>query len=105
MRGEGGWSYLGRSAACPKEGTERSARAVITAQKSAEGIVATEVAKARTMEGVNRAARSCGQSGRITSWNWPLARGARVKPEAEIAKGPKSVWREPKPNARRFSSA
>ena len=28
-----------------------------------------------------------------------------MKPEAELAKGPKSAWREPIPNARRFSSA
>lgn len=35
-----------------QERTERFARAVIAAQKSAEGIVATEVAKARTMERV-----------------------------------------------------
>ncbi len=51
MCGEGCWSYLGRSASCPKERTERFAGAVIAVQKSAEGIVATEVAKARTMEG------------------------------------------------------
>lgn len=33
------------------KGTERFARAVIAAQKSAEGIVVAEAAKARTMEG------------------------------------------------------
>ncbi len=50
------------------EGTERLARAVSAVQKSAEGIVVA-ISNEGPNEGV-KAASSCRQSGRITSWNW-----------------------------------
>ncbi len=42
---------LGEICDVSQRGAERSARVVTAAQKSAESIVATEVVKARTMEG------------------------------------------------------
>ncbi len=85
-------------------GLSGSARAVIAAQKSAEGIVAGPPAKARTTDRVIRTAGSCGPSGRTSSWNWPWSRRRGVKPGAPETEGPKPVWRVPTPNARRLSS-
>ena len=57
-----------------RRGTERFARVVIAAQKSAEGIVAAGSGEGPNDGRVIRTASSCGQSGRTTSWSWPLAR-------------------------------
>ena len=70
-------------------GLSGSARPVTAAQKSAEGIVAGLPAKARTTDRVSRTVRSCGPSGRISSWSWPWSRRRRVKPGAPEPEGPK----------------
>ena len=83
-------------------GLSGTARPVIAAQKSAEGIVVGLPTKARTTDRVNRTVRSCGPSGGISSWNWPWSRKRRVKPGAPEPKGPKPAWRVPNPNAQRL---
>ena len=84
-----------------KSGLSGNVRAVIAAQKSAEGIVAGRPAKARTMARTSRTIRSCVPCGRKSRWNWPWRRWRRVKPGTPVLKGPKCAWRVSTPNALR----
>jgi hypothetical protein len=49
--GEGGRTYLGRSPPCPVFRTERAARPVIVAEKSADGIVGRKAEGPNVREG------------------------------------------------------
>jgi hypothetical protein len=51
---KGGRAYLGRSVACREDTTETAVKQLSAPQKSAEGIVITEVMKARTVPGTRR---------------------------------------------------
>ena len=93
---------------CPATRTERVARRVTAARKSAEGILApgsqsdrSPGAKARTVERANRAGLSHWPSGRKSSSNWLSGRRRRVKPEASASEGPKPMRRASRSKARR----
>ena len=60
---------------------------MIAAQKSAEGIVAAECGEGPNDGRASQAVSSCVQSGRTTSWSWPLSRAGGVKPRGALVKG------------------
>src|SRR5215203_7392153 len=71
--GEGGRAYLGRSVPCPASRTERVARPVIAAQKSADGIVGGAITE--------------GPNGGVGKKDGDLVRTRRWKNQLELAFG------------------
>src|SRR5215203_3302406 len=71
--GEGGRAYLGRSVPCPASRTERVARPVIAAQKSADGIVGGAITE--------------GPNGGVGKKDCDLVRARRWKNQLEAALG------------------
>ncbi len=117
MCGEGCRTYLGRSAWCPEIGTEAIVRFPDRHAEVSRGH-STRRRRGRperspSIRGVNgvvgspwdslrRTRDSWAQSGRKSSWNWPLWQRVGVKPRWLRIKGPKRPRRSVNPKTQRY---
>lgn len=86
MCGEGGRSYLGRSAPRPEFRTEPAVRRADRGAEVSRGHGLPE-AKARTVGRTSRTEFSHWPCGRKPSLSWPFLRSARVKPAIALGQG------------------
>src|SRR6266540_217512 len=102
--GEGGRSYLGRSAPCPEFRTEPAVRRADHGAEVSRGHSSRRACpevKARTVGRTSRTEFSHWPCGGKSSSSWPSLKWERVKPATVSGQGPKPVRRTPPPKARR----